>query len=245
MDTLLISTVSVLLTLLVTAVFHPLASRLSTVSRRITRIKPLTVHVETDPSLVWAGFPNWVPAFVWLPDPPTGTPPEHPTDWYAWARARGGADAAQTVLKVTVTARELASVVIECPKLRHEFEPLDDPPAGCVACCPTGGAAVTPRRIQVDLGLGTTTWVDDGGSPIGPVTLTLSPGETEQFLVFVHAHSGRNEWHLELPVLVDGKRQMIPLRDKGERFVTYGPEGFDEYRWSDGGWERHHQGLSC
>ncbi|MFW6694309.1 hypothetical protein [Streptomyces sp. MAR4 CNX-425] len=140
---------------------------------------------------------------------------------------------------MTVTARESASVVIDCPKLRHSSEPLEEPPRGIVACCPAGGAAVTPRRLQVDLGSGTTTWVEEDGSPIPPLTLLLAPGETEQFLIFVRAHSGRTEWHLELPVLVNGKRQLIPVTDGGKRFITYGREGYDEYRWSDGGWEQH------
>ncbi|MFE7644970.1 hypothetical protein [Streptomyces phaeoluteigriseus] len=241
MNDLLTGAVGGLIALTVAAVFQPVMGRLQAVSRRVHRIRPVSVHVETDPSLVWAGFPNWVPAFVWLPERPTGTPPEHPTDWRAWALRRGGADASRTVLKVTVTARETASVVIDSPKLRHEVSPLPQPPPGVVACCPVGGAAVTPRRLQVDLGTGTTMWVEEDGSPLPPLSLTLSPGETEQFLIYVEATSGRCTWHLELPVLVDGKRLLIPVEDGGEPFVTYGLEGFVEHRWCDGAWEAHHR----
>ncbi|GHE93068.1 hypothetical protein GCM10014715_56720 [Streptomyces spiralis] len=241
MNGLLISAVSVLATLIVTAVFQPLLNRITAISRRITHIKPVSVHVETDPSIVWAGFPNWIPAFVWLPGRPTSRPPEHPTDWRSWAMAQGGAEAFQTALRVTVTARENASVVVDPPKVRHESHPLDVPPRGCIALCPVGGAAVTPRRLQVDLAMGTTMWVDEDGSPIAPLSLALSPGETEQFLIFVNSHSGRNQWHLELPILIDGKRLLIPIKDGSKPFITYGVEGFELYRWSDPEWERQDQ----
>jgi hypothetical protein len=85
--------------------------------------------------------------------------------------------------------------------------------------------------------MGTTMWVDDSGSPVAPLSLTLSPGETEQFLIYVSAHSGRSEWHLELPILIDGKRMLMPIKDSGKRFITYGAEGYEEYRWSGGTWE--------
>ncbi|MGW4345213.1 hypothetical protein ACWEL8_09055 [Streptomyces sp. NPDC004690] len=141
---------------------------------------------------------------------------------------------------MTVTAREKTSVVIESPKVRQESQPIHEP-RGVIALHPVGGAAITPRRLQVDLGMGTTMWVDEDGSPIPPLSLSLSPGETEQFLIFVNPQPGRNQWHLELPVLLDGKRLLLPIKDKGKRFTTYGVDGFDMYRWYNGEWERQDQ----
>ncbi|MEU5320418.1 hypothetical protein AB0G67_27260 [Streptomyces sp. NPDC021056] len=223
--------------LLLTPVIQPLAKRLEEISRRIYRVKPIHIHIERDPTIVWAGFPNWIGTSVWLPEHPNSSPPEHPTDWHAWARTLGGADANLTVLKITITSRELASVVVDTPKVRSEQLPLGDPPKGVIATQQTGGAAIDPRRIQVDLDMPYSMWVNPHGEPLEILSLNLSPGETEQFYLYASASVGRHKWHLELPILVDGKRQVIRIDDDGQPFMTYGTEGFENIFWQDGTWK--------
>ncbi|WP_208879633.1 hypothetical protein [Streptomyces sp. PBH53] len=218
--------------LLLTPVIHPLAKRLELLSRSLYRIKPVSIHVERDPSIVWAGFPNWIGASVWLPELPDSAP-SHPTDWYQWARQIGGCDAGMTVLKVTITSRELASVVVDPPKLRYEELAVGNPPKGVIATRPVGGAAIDPRRIQVNLGFGGAMWVNPHGEPIEALSVNLEAGETEQFYLFASAESGRYKWHLELPVLVDGKRKIVKIDDGGQPFITYGVEGFREFLWGE------------
>jgi hypothetical protein len=72
------------------------------VDRRRAQKDPLVVHVEKDPSIIWAGAPPWIggtyllPADADLAEPP----PTHCPEWWAWARALGGVDSTQTQLRL-------------------------------------------------------------------------------------------------------------------------------------------------
>lgn len=224
-------------TLLLTPFIHPLSKNLEVASRRLYRIKPVHVHVEREPSIVWAGFPNWIGAAVWLPSLPSSDPPEGPTDWHRWAKSIGGTDASITYLKITITCKDSASVVVNPPKVRRDSLPVGNPPKGIIAVKPTGGAAVTPRRIQVGLDMGTSNWLDEDGNPIPALSLALDPGESEQFYIFASASIGRYEWHLELPIIVDGRRRIIKIDDGGDRFMTHGTDGLTEHFWHNGFWQ--------
>lgn len=221
--------------LFLTPFIRPLSKRLEEFSRRLYGIKPISVHIERDPSIVWAGFPNWIGYSVWLPELPEKAP-DHPLDWSAWAKSLGGTDASMTVLKVTITSRELSTVVIDPPRVRFEALPNGTPPKGIVATCRVGGAAVEPRRIQVNLGFGGAMWINADGEPIESVSVTLESGEVEQFYLFTTAEEGRYRWHLDLPIIVDGKRELIRIDDDGSPFVTYGLSGFDELLWDGEEW---------
>ncbi|MBO7940315.1 hypothetical protein JTP77_030950 [Streptomyces sp. S9] len=223
--------------LFLAAFIYPVSKRLEAISRRWYGIQTVSVHVERDPSIVWAGFPNWIAASAWLPKLPPDAP-QHPTEWSLWAKGIGGADAAMTCLKITVTCREMATVVVDPPKLRFEQLTLGEPPKGVVVTCRVGGAAVEPRRIQVNLDTGTTMWMGADGEHIQALSLALDKGETEQFYLFASAAEGRYKWHLDLPILVDGKREIIRIEDDGAPFITYGIEGFTEYLRVDDEWIR-------
>jgi hypothetical protein len=237
MEMLIGALVGAFVSMVAAVTFYPLTKRLEYLSRRIYRLKPVSVHVERDPSIVWAGFPDWSGASAWLPEIPTGEPPSHSADWYDWARKNNGSDAYLTVFKVTITSREPVSVVVEPPKFRRA-EACEGPAMqGVIATRPVGGAAIDVRRIHIDLGTGATMWIDPHGEPKDVLTLILSPGETEQFYMYAQAYSGRHVWSIDLPLLVEGKRMVVPVRDKdGKEFVTYGIEGMAEYLWYGGRW---------
>ncbi|MFE7893648.1 hypothetical protein [Streptomyces sp. NPDC057412] len=220
-----------------TALVHPFSKRLEVMSRRLYRIKPISVHVERDPSVVWAGFPNWIGTAVWLPALPAMAPPEDPTDWHSWAQSNNGTDAAVTFLRVTITCRESTPVVVNPPKIRRNFLPVGNPPKGVIAVAPTGGASVTPRRIQVNLDMGSANWIDDNGRPAESLSLSLEPGESEQFFIFADASVGRYEWHMDLALIVDGKREILRIDDGGKRFITHGVDGLIDHFWIDDQWK--------
>lgn len=222
--------------LLLTPAIHPLSKRLEALSRRIYKIKPVSIHVERDPSVIYAGFPRWVGSSVWLPELPDSAP-DDPTDWNSWAQGLGGADAYLTVLKITITSRQIATVVVNPPKVRRDSLPIGTPPKGLVATSPVGGAEMDPRRIQINLEMGTAIWVNPDGRPIEARSVTLSSGDVEQFYVYVMAEIGRYSWHLELPVLIDGHREIIRITDGERPFITYGMDGFTEYLWHDDSWK--------
>ncbi|MER6715773.1 hypothetical protein [Streptomyces sp. NPDC000877] len=238
MTDLTIAVTGAMIMLIITPIFHPLSRKLESISQRIYRIKPVSVHVETDPSIAWAGFPNWIAAWVWLPRLPDGSPPEHPTDWRNWALNLGGCDAYVTVLKVTITSRTTTTVVVDQPKLRFKKMPAELSRGGVIATNPVGGAALEPRRIEVRPEIGTSMWIDEEGQSIRPLGLTLSPGEVEQFYIFTRVDSGLYEWRLELPVLVDGKRTTVPISGPHEGwFRTCGLEDLKEHVYIDNSWQ--------
>ncbi|MFZ3595488.1 hypothetical protein [Streptomyces sp. BH104] len=238
MDRVLYLALGGVIMLFLTPLAHPLTKRLESLSRRMYGIKPISIHIERDTSIVWAGHPNWIGAFIWLPSLPSTTPPEHPTDWHSWAQRIGGTDASTTFLKVTITCRESASVVVSPPKIRRDSLPVGSPPKGVILVNPTGGASVTPRRIKIDLDMAYADWIDEDGAPLPTLSLALEAGETEQFYIFAHADVGRYEWHIELPVIVDGRREILRIDDDGKRFITHGTAGLTEYLWRDDQWTR-------
>ncbi|MFF0714679.1 hypothetical protein ACWEVM_27090 [Streptomyces bauhiniae] len=222
--------------LLITPIIRPLSNKIEVISQRIYGINPVSINVERDPSIIWAGFSNWIGASVWLPRLPDNAP-DDPTDWYSWAQKLGGADAHVSVLKVTIVSRGVSTVVVNPPKVRAESLPISDPPKGLIATNPVGGAEIDPKRIHVNLPMGTAEWVNPDGDPIKALGMALSPGDVEQFHVYAVTQAGRYKWHLELPILIDGKREVIKIDDAGQEFLTYGMEGLGEYFWHDGVWK--------
>ncbi|MEV5092999.1 hypothetical protein ACWEQ5_31430 [Streptomyces griseoincarnatus] len=223
--------------LFLTPLIHPLAKRIEMYSRRIYGINPISVHIERDPSIAWAGNPNWVGTAVWLPELPSGAPPENATDWHAWAKTLGGTDALVAFLRVTITCREPTSVVVNPPKVRRDILPVGNPPKGIISVSQTGGASLTPRRIEVNLDMEAAIWVNEDGRRVEALSLLLEPGDSEQFFIFIKATVGRQQWHLELPVIVDGKREVMRIDDDGRRFILHGGEGMDGHFWVDEKWE--------
>lgn len=67
----------------------------------------------------------------------------------------------------------------------------------------------------------------------GPETaqFIMSKGSTEAFLVIAHAVSGRYEWTLDIPVLVDGEEFTLRVDDDGKPFISVGATGIEAKRW--------------
>lgn len=212
---------------LLTALLYPLARPTVVLSRRLWRIRPLDAYVERDPEIIWAGCPPWVAANFWFPTLPPSDPPDDCRSWWEWARRYNGRDAQQTTLKITVQARQDASLIIEGVRLRHAHtQPV--PENGIVAVCPVGGASLSPRRIEINLdwnGVGSMSWLEGDEYLTGPPVLTLAPGEIEQFHVWAKSTNGYHEWELELLMLLNGRRLTQVINDNGKPFVTVGTAG--------------------
>lgn len=236
-DVLISGLVGALLGLLVTALLHPLAERLERLSRRLWGWKPLLLHIEQDRRLIWAGSPPWVPAAVWLPELPQDAPPENPDDWGAWARSRRGCDADVGMLQVTLQAKSAVSVVVDRPAVRHRRDDLD---YGVILICPVGGADLLPRRLELDLDTfgGDTAlsrFLDyDEEAPMP--ALQLASGEVERFAIWARTESGMHQWQLELPLLVDGRRERFVVNDGGNAFRLAGAGDLPTYRWDGQVW---------
>lgn len=222
----------------ITGLLHPMAERLERFSRRLWRVRPLFVHIEADRRLIWAGSPPWIPAAVWLPEMPREQPPLDANDWSAWGRRLGGHDADVTMLQVTLQARKDVSLVVDRPMIRYA---RSDDRRGVIALCPVGGADLLPRRIDVDLdtfdGDVAMTQHLDYDEEVPWPSISLAPGEVERLHIWAKASSGFHQWRLELPVLVDGRRRLVPVDNAGDAFTTVGFDGIPKVVWIEGHWE--------
>ena len=242
MKDVLLIIVGTIIGIVITALFHPLSRWLERVSRRLWRTSPIYVHIDSDPSIIWAGYPPWVGSSVWLPSIPSEGPPESCLDWRSWALKAGGSDGQQSTLRITIQAREDVALVIETVSVRQNNVIDSAEVGGCFLTCQTAGAAISPRRIEVQLdwgrGAATATWIDQDGSPTTAPQLSLSAGEFEQFHIWAKTEQGRHEWWLELLLIVEGRRVVVPIhQEHNGSFVTIGCRGLPQLSWQNGQWE--------
>jgi hypothetical protein len=205
--------------------------------------KPLIVHVETDPAIIWAGAPPWVGAGFLVPtDADVSMPPtQHCPEWRTWIRNLGGVDEAMTQVRVTLSANEDLNVVVDGLRARvHSRKPV---PRWRHVICAVGGADITPKRAEIaldDYAQPIIRWVNEGGEALPTPTFTLSGSESEMIHVWARSRSEWIEWTAELLLIIDGQRQIIPISDNGDPFITTAAEGAaSQHIWAGGSWEPH------
>jgi hypothetical protein len=206
--------------------------------RRRARRDPLMVHIETDPSIIWAGMPPWIGARFLVPhDADVSSPPIQCPEWRMWAHGRGGVDATLTQLRVTLTARQDLLVVVD--GLRVHVRRRNPVPPWRAITCGVGGADIEPRRAEIrlsDFDRPTFTWLDQGGENDQAPTFSLSESEAEMIHIWAYAGDEWVEWAAELLVIVDGHRRTVEISDGGRPFVTTGSAGAaSEHLWISGG----------
>jgi hypothetical protein len=163
--------------------------------------------------------------------------------WSRRVERHCGFDLGLTVLRVTVTAQTDATVVMETPIVRGTTQ---DVPAGVGVLWPApGGADISPRRYAIQLDSGsypaTVTFVEqDPGfdQPQLPPSWTLAAGEVEQLHIWASAEAGgMHEWTMQLPLLVDGRREFVDVDKDGRPFVTVGRRhGYRDLCWRSEQW---------
>jgi len=235
-----------LLCLLVGAVLGPLVQpwsrRIERLGRRLWRERPVSVHIEWDQAVIWAGQPPWVSFSNYFQgDLPSEDPPVAGVDWSRWAERNGGFDLGLTMLRVTVFAETDATVVLETPIVRGTTR--DVPPGVGVLWPAPGGADLSPRRYSIQLDSGpyparVTYMEQDPGvdPPQVPPTWTLARGEVAQLHIWAKADTGGlHAWTMQLPLLIDGRRKLMDVDKDGEPFMTVGRHhGHRDLMWRDG-----------
>lgn len=229
--------------IVVSGLARPLTNVVNWLSEMIYGIDPIYVHVERDQQLVWANSPPWLSfAYAFRDGLPSEPLPPVMFDAWAWARRNGGVDMGLTMLQVTIQAKTDVSIVIEDVLIRNNR--TDTRAAAGVILPAPGGADLNPRRLDVDL--------DEWDPPIvefrltpeeepGPVpALQLGAGQVERFHIWVKADRGWNEWHIHMPLLVNGKRHDEFVGNARRPYVTAGwdvPAKTYRLAAADGGWE--------
>jgi hypothetical protein len=208
----------------------------------------LSVHVETDRGVIWAGAPPWTSYMFAVPSiDRLGNPPSGPcVEWWKWARSYGGVDVRDTEVRVTLIAATDRTVVIN--GLRPQIVKREPPPPWpVVLCAAAGGAELTYRGMHVDLdGFGTPTAhfvAQDGTQAQRPPVISVRAGEAEMFHITGHAEYEYIEWVAEVLLIVDGQRKTVTIDDDGEPFRTCGKDLRQWYRWhADEGWQVEERG---
>lgn len=214
-----------LIGIVVTALVRPLTELVNRFSDLLWGSDPVYVHVERDQRLVWANTPPWLSfAYTFPHGLPTEAPPSVSFDAWEWAHRNGGVDMGLTMLQVTIQARSDVSVVIEDVLIRNK-RTTATAVAG-VLFAAAGGASLEPRRLDVDLDGFDPPIVDfrfrSDGEPGSVPALQLGAGQVERFHVWVKAAHGWNEWHIHMPLLVNGRRIDRFIGTAREPFVTVG-----------------------
>lgn len=213
--------------------FEPWSRRLRRLGRRAARERPVDVHVEWDQAIIWSGWPPWMSFSSYLPgDLPDEPPPEDGRDWTQWATRHGGFDLSLTMLRLTIVAKTDATVVLDAPLVTQKIKSV---PRGVGVLKPApGGPDVNPRRYEVQLDTGEKPWVeyqDEGARRPAPSWL-LRQGEVEQLHIWARADDDKlHEWTMTLPLLIDGRRVLVPVDKGGKPFVTVGDNHPHRYLW--------------
>jgi hypothetical protein len=207
--------------------------------REATARDPVTVTVESNPSLA-SGFAGTsvdlrVPAGAQA----GAGPGPFCRGFRPWAQARGGVDAGVTRLQVVIQGRTAGRLLIS--DARAVVLERTATAAGIDVRCPAAGEAEF-RAVSVALdGPDTRARYDSGdGRPFG---FTLDQGEIETFLVTATADDADHAWYLELIVVAEGVPVAVRIDDGGRPFRTAAPAAGRVWEWdyenawypSDGG----------
>lgn len=195
----------------------------------------IVVHVETDPRNMNLGYDLLhAHAFVFPPDVVPSDPPEDELAWRAWAHGQGAVDAYITRVVITMQATLERVVVVDAPRLVSKESPLREGllrgPVGR-----GGNGGVIPRMWAFDLDSRNPrpTYTDPSGSS-RPPEFALRKGDSERLDVICTATTtAEHHWHLIIPLLVDGQRIELTVKERRDGFVTVGGEGIEGTWWDD------------
>jgi hypothetical protein len=211
----------------------------TTFDRAVTARDPVTVSVQSNPSLA-AGFAG-TSVDLRLPAraQPGSGPGQFCRGFRPWAQERGGVDAGVSRLQIVVQGETEGRLLIS--EARAVVLERNASEAGIDVRCPSAGEAEF-RALSVDLDAPDTRaqYESGDGRPFG---FTLDKGEIETFLVTATASRADYAWYIELVVVAEGKPVTIRVDDGGRPFRTSPPAAGRVWEWdyesawypSDGG----------
>lgn len=200
----------------------------------------VTAFVETDLGRIFAGAPEWQTYDFVAPLRASAlrTPPGRCREWRAWALDQGGVDADQTDAYAYLQGTPGTAVIID--DIEIEVVRRERPMRGTSGHCPAGGAAGSPRLIDVDL---------DEDPPVvryaepgddAPtrrrLSFTLDGTETESFILRGHTTTCYCAWRARMKMVVDGRRTDVVLEDDGEPFRTSASRNASHMAWDGRRW---------
>lgn len=206
-----------------------LERRGSRMLRRAARDVGLDAHLQTKFEDVWAGTPAaWISQYAFFPEAaPTESPPKARRDWIPWVQEHGGYGFGEQVVAVTLVANADVAVVVSPPRV--EVLETWSVEGQAIALIAGGGAEITPRGYDVDLGAFghvdplVSPTVDPGGRLESTQrAYSLSRNQVERFDIRVHsAQPLAYRWKIAIDVLVDGTSVTLDPHPRDEPYLEF------------------------
>lgn len=209
--------------------------------RRITHQSPITIYVETDPAIIWAGKPPRAGGRYLIPDTrDIGLPPSNDSrDWAEWLKPFGGILDGLFEAEVTLIANSDAAVVID--GVHVNVESRQPAPSWSRLICAIGGQSLARRLVIIQL--------EEFENPISSfrdfergqyesLNLSLAKGDAEKLILVATAKTQDFSWTADLLAIVDGKRRRFRIDHEGKAFRTCGGGLLPTYSWyGTGAWD--------
>ena len=203
----------------------------------VTPTRPLTVNVQTDPSMWNVPLANQGSITFVVPKKPgdIGTPPSKWSwDWHDWVYEMDGIES-RTVVQLTLQGQTRNQVVVQgvSAKVLQRQEPL----GGTAITSLSGGASPDVRTVGMNLDTGRPDYYYDpesGKMSKRPYIFTLNQGEAG--VIYVDARTKKFDiaWKLKVALQINGETKVWTVPDDGTPFRTTADVGQPHYVWDDG-----------
>lgn len=240
----LMGVVAAVVVSLLLATLEPVKLVLARWSARLAGVHGVETHVELDPGVIYAGFPDWIGYTYFVPGDHLETnPPSNPRLLRDWVLQKGGCPLQVSEARVTLVATGQGTIVVETPVVDVLQE--DIPIGTKLLRRAAGGADVYPKGFDVQLdtfGIDTpfVELVDESGEPrTTPLTWSLAQGQVETFHIRVISQTAALFlWRAQIPLIANGRRVYVDVDDAGQRIVLAGGDlrgclGWDGQVWAD------------
>lgn len=175
--------------------------------------------------------PSWLEdTDFYFADGIPGKGPQSKNEWGDWARGHGGEGVGWRHILIRIQATQDRTVLVLKPQVNVSRSEV----AGGLVLSPAkelGGNGLLVRQFDIDLDA-TPPLVEfyAQGSSETP-QFVMREGDSEAFVVIVHASHERYEWTLDVPVIVDGETFYLRSDNHGDDFVTVGGSNLERVWW--------------
>ena len=159
-----------------------------------------------------------------------GPGPQTKNEWPDWAREQGGQGVGWRHILIRIQATQDGTVLVMKPQVNAARNQVD----GGLVLSPVkelGGNGLLVRQFDIDLDARPPKVeyypAESGETP----QFTMKKGDSEAFLVIAHCRTGKCEWTLDVPILVDGETFYLRADSYGRPFTTVGADGIDGMWW--------------
>jgi hypothetical protein len=169
-----------------------------------------------------------------------GPPGKDCAQFHPWVAEHGGVSAQSTFLRLVLQGKESNAVLLS--SMRARIVERRAPLTGIPMVCGAAAGAADIHFIYLDLdkrpALGVHADLNDSMQVVRrkPFGFTLKKNETEVFDIWAVTEDCHCKWVIELDLVVNGRRAVKTVTNKGQPFQTTAWSGPRAYHWIAGAW---------